>query len=402
LGEFFKVVKYDYAWQKIKEYFPVAQVEEISLLDAYGRVTATSVNSPESLPGFNRTTVDGYALNAADTYGCSESLPAFLEMVGEVKMGVTADFKLNTGQCCWIPTGGVLPEGSNAAVMVEYTEKLGEDTILIYRPVGPWENVMQKGEDIKEGQEIIPPGRRIRPQDIGLLASIGINSLKVYKPYTIGIISTGDEIIPINDKPEVGQVRDVNSYSLAAAVRSCGSLPHIYPIVRDSKKKLKEVIDQGLNDNDVLLLSGGSSVGTKDLTLDVLLSYPDSELLFHGIAVKPGKPTLAVKIGSKMAIGLPGHPVSALMMFYIVCAPALRFIPTLEQEAFISMNLPSQAGRDDFIPVKLVYEDGRRMAVPLLGKSGLMSILSLADAYIHIDYEKQGLKQGELIIAYLF
>lgn len=402
MGEFLKVVKYEEALYRIKQCFPPAQIESIHLLQTYNRVCATTVKSPEPLPAFNRTSVDGYAVNAGDTFGCSESIPAFLDLVGEVKMGEEPDFTLHPGQCCWIPTGGMLPEGSNAAVMVEYTEKLGDDTVLIYRPAGPWENVMQKGEDIAREQEIFPPGKRMRPQDIGLLASLGHDRLDVYKRYKLGIISTGDEVISISDKPQVGQVRDVNSYALAAAVRTCGSLPQIYPIVKDNLQELKEAVDKGLQDNDVLLMSGGSSVGIKDVTLEVLLSYPDSELLFHGIAVKPGKPTLAVRIGKQLVIGLPGHPVSALMMFNIICAPALRFTPTLQLEAFLSMNLPSQAGRDDFVPVKLVYENDRRIAVPLLGKSGLMSILSLADAYIHIDYEKQGIKQDEKVVAFIF
>jgi molybdopterin molybdotransferase len=402
MGEFLKVVKFQDAQEKIKKYLPVAQVENAHLFRSYGRVIASPVISCENLPAFNRTTVDGYALNADDTFGCSESIPAFMELVGEVKMGEEVDLRLTPGQCCWIPTGGMLPQGSNAAVMVEYTEKLDENTVLIYRPVGPWENIMQKGEDIYKEQEIFSPGKRIRPQDIGLLASLGLTRLDVYKPYDIGIISTGDEIIPIEDHPQIGQVRDVNTYALAAAVQACGSKPRIYPIVKDNVHKLKEAVDRGLQDNDVLLMSGGSSVGIKDVTLDVLLSYPDAELLFHGIAVKPGKPTLAVRIGKKLVIGLPGHPVSALTIFHIVCAPALSFTPSVATEATLSMNLPSQAGRDDFVPVKLVYENDRRMAVPLLGKSGLMSILSLADAYIHIDYEKQGIKQGDRVTAYIF
>lgn len=403
MGEFLKVVKYQEAVQKIKQYFPASQIENIHLLQTYNRICAGTVKSPEPLPAFNRTTVDGYAVNAADTFGCSESIPAFLDMAGEVRMGEETGFTLNPGQCCWIPTGGMLPEGSNAAVMVEYTEKLSDDTVLIYRPVSPWENVMQKGEDIARDQEIFPPGKKIRPQDIGLLASLGHDRLDVYKRYKLGIISTGDEIISISDKPQIGQVRDVNSYTLAAVVRACGSIPQIYPIVKDNLHDLKEAVDNGLDANDVLLMSGGSSVGIKDVTLEVLLSYPDSELLFHGIAVKPGKPTLAVRIGRQLVIGLPGHPVSALMMFNVICAPALRFTPSVQVEAFLSMNLPSQAGRDDFVPVKLVCEDDkRRIAVPLLGKSGLMSILSLADAYIHIEYEKQGIKQGEKVTAYIF
>jgi molybdopterin molybdotransferase len=400
---FLKVVKYDDAKQKIKEYFPGAQVEDISLFHACGRVSAKVISSPESLPSFSRTTVDGYALKAEDTFGCSESIPAFFELAGEVKMGVVPDITLPHGKCCWIPTGGMLPDGSNAAVMVEYTEKLEKDTVLVYRPLAPWENIMQKGEDVLEGQEIISLGKKIRPQDIGLLASVGINHLQVFKPYKIGIISTGDEVIPIDDKPQMGQVRDVNSYTLAAAVQACGSLPHIYPVVQDDFARLQKAVSVGLEENDVLLLSGGSSVGVKDVTLDVLLSFPDSELLFHGIAVKPGKPTLAVRIGKQMIIGLPGHPVSALMMFYIICAPFLQFTPSLEVEAFLSMNIASQAGRDDFIPVRLVRDEKNcRVAIPLLGKSGLMSILSLADAYIHINYEKQGIKQGERVIAHIF
>jgi len=402
MAEFLKVVNYQAALQKIKNYFPMAQIEKIALNKSFNRILAEEIISPEHLPAFNRSTVDGYAVNAEDTFGSSESMPAYLDFTGEVKMGCEPDIKLEQGQCCWIPTGGMLPEGSNSAVMVEYTEKLGDDTILIYRPVGPWENVMQKGEDITEGKKVFSKGKLLRPQDIGFLASLGIAEVTVYKPYNIGILSTGDEIIPITNKPVIGQVRDVNSYSLAAAVNSCGNTPKTYPIIKDEFNTLKSAIDTALEENDVVMISGGSSVGVMDVTLDVLLSFNDSEMLFHGIAVKPGKPTMAVKIGHKLVIGLPGHPVSALMMFNIVCRPALRSRSLLSVDARLPVNIASQAGRDDFIPVQLLVEDNQYIARPILGKSGLMSILSMADAYIHIPYEKQGLKKDEIIKAYLF
>lgn len=402
MGEFLKVLGYQEAVQGIKDNFPRRNVEIVSLDEASQRILAEDFISPENMPAFNRSVVDGYAVRAGDTFGSSESLPAYLDFAGEVLMGQVADRELLPGQCCWIPTGGMLPPGCDAAVMVEYTEKLSDDTVLIYKPVGPWENIMQRGEDIRQGQKILSAGHFLRPQDIGLLASLGISSLKVLKPVEIGLISTGDEIVPIAVQPQAGEVRDVNSHSLAAALASIGAKPRLYPLVKDDFNSLKEAVEKGLQENDVLMMSGGSSVGIMDVSLDVLLSFPESSLIFHGIALKPGKPTLAVKIADKLVIGLPGHPVSALMVFHIICAPALFSRPQLSLEARISLNLASQAGRDDFVPVQLKEENEEFIAVPLLGKSGLMSILSLADGYIHIPYEKQGIKANTKIKVYLF
>ncbi|MDD2510267.1 MAG: molybdopterin molybdotransferase MoeA [Syntrophomonas sp.] len=402
MAEFLKVVSFQEARQKIKEYFPRQEKERVFLTEAQRRVLASDVQSPEDLPAFHRTVVDGYALLAEDTFGSSESLPAYLDYVGEVKMGQEAGLSLQKGQCCWIPTGGMLPAGSNAAVMVEYTEKLGEDTVLVYRPVGPWENIMQKGEDIRKEEVIFPAGSFLRAQDIGLLASLGITELTVLQPWRVGLISTGDEIVPIEETPTIGKVRDVNSHALAAAIKDCGAIPHNYPLVMDDFMVFKNAVELGLRENDLLIMSGGSSVGLMDVTLDVLLSFPGAEMLFHGIAVKPGKPTLAVKIGDKMVIGLPGHPVSALMMFHIICAPALSPYPPLSIDARLELNLSSQAGRDDFVPVELHEEKGEKLALPLLGKSGLMNILSRASGFIHIPYEKQGLVKGENTRVYLF
>lgn len=397
MSEFLKVVTVQEALEILADFLPQRGIENISLCNALGRITAESVFSPEAVPAFSRSTVDGYAVLAQDTFGCSESLPSFLSYHGEVPMGEAPDFAILPGQCCWIPTGGMLPEGSDAAVMVEYTERLAHDTVLIYKPAGPGDNVMQKGEDAPMASLLIPAGHRLRAQDIGLLASVGVSQVKVYQPYRVGIISTGNELVEINTCPRAGQIRDVNSLSLAAAVKAAGGVPASYPIVPDDKSLLKETVSTALQDNDWILMSGGSSIGIMDNTLDVLMDLPDARLLFHGIAVKPGKPTMAVAIGSKLVVGLPGHPVSALTMFNVVCQPYLSLNPARHIRMVAGANIASQAGRDDYIPVYLEEVDQQLVAQPLLGKSGLMTVLSKADGYIHIEYQQQGINRGELV-----
>lgn len=318
-------------------------------------------------------------------------------------MGEENDIKLGTGECAWIPTGGMLPATADAAVMLEYSEQLGEDTVLLYRAVGPGENIMQQGEDIKKNAKIFSQGKKIRPQDIGLLASLGIQELDVYKPLRVAVISTGDEIIPLDQPIKLGQIRDTNSYTIAAAINETNNQAVVYPIIKDDYALIKRTIEQALAENDLILISGGSSVGTKDMTLDVLLSLANSELLFHGIAIRPGKPTLAVKTEKNLIIGLPGHPVSAFMIQQILCSPFLAPRNNIQVLAELESNIASQAGRDDFVAVKLIEDtDMKLKAKPLIGKSGLMSILSMADAYIHIPYEQQGIEKGQTIKVTLF
>ncbi|HPF20294.1 MAG TPA: molybdopterin molybdotransferase MoeA [Syntrophomonas sp.] len=402
MQEFLKVLTYQNAREILREHFSLPSTEMIALQDCFDRILADDIISPENMPAFTRSTVDGYAFNCTDSYGSSESLPGMLAYIGSVSMGKETPLKVGPGQCAWMPTGGMLPEGSNAVIMVEYTERLDEDTVLVFRPVGAWENVMQSGEDIAAGDLIFSRGHKVRPQDIGLLASLGIKEVSVYSPYHVGILSTGDEIIPFQEQPRPGQIRDVNTWAISAALQSCGAVACPYPLVKDDLASLKQAIAFGLKENDLLLVSGGSSIGIADYTLEAMLSMPDSQLLFHGIAIKPGKPTLAVKTGSQLIIGLPGHPVSALMIFHIICAPLLRQYKAWQEKGRLTVNVASQAGRDDFIPAQLINCETGLAVKPLLGKSGLMNILAQADGYIHIPYEKQGLPANEEVPVTLF
>lgn len=403
MKDFFQVVRYQQAWHELMNVRPPQVLQTLGLYEAGGRIAAADVGSQEDLPSFDRSTVDGYALHAGDIYGCSESSPGLLENVGEVKMGQETSLTLHKGQCCWIPTGGMLPAGADAVIMMEYTEKLDEKTVLTHRPAAPFENVMQAGEDVRAGQIIISAGQVIRPADIGLMASSGVKSLQVFKPYRVGIISTGDEIVPPDQELAPGEIRDVNSYALYAAVDECGAIPTAYPLVKDQFAAIQQTVAAGLAANDILLLSGGSSVGVLDVTLDVLMSFADARMLFHGLAVKPGKPTLAVGIKDKLVIGLPGHPVSALTIFHILVAPLLRPRNEIHDcEGHLSINVFSQAGRDDFIPAAIEEQKDQKLIHPLLGKSGLMSILARAQGFIHIPYEKQGIKAGEKIKIRMF
>lgn len=402
MPEFLKVLRFQEALTLLQDRAPDQGIEDVRLEESHRRILAEDIYSPEDIPAFNRSTVDGYVVRAHDTFGSSESLPGMLRCIGAVEMGSKTGFSIGGGDCAWMPTGGMLPDGSDAVVMVEYTEKLGPETILLSRPVAPGENVMHQGEDVSRGELVFARGKILQAKDIGLLASLGITSVAVKKPYQIGIVSTGDEIIPLNMVPEPGQVRDVNSYSLEAAVASCGAAATRYPLVRDDKASLQQTMRIAWEENDIVLVSGGSSVGVADYSVEVMLSMPDAEMLFHGIAVKPGKPTIGVWAGQKLIVGLPGHPVSALMVFYILCAPVINPVQGRSLQAEMSVNVASQPGRDDFIPIRLIRNEGRWQAWPLLGKSGLMSVLAQADGFVHITYEKQGVYTGEMVDVDLF
>lgn len=386
--------------------------EKMPLLESLGRRLAAEVRAAGDVPGFDRSTMDGYAVRARDTYGATEGMPSYVDVSGEVLMGQEPRDEVRVGQVWSIATGGMLPPGADAVVMVEYTEELDDRTIGITRPVAPGENVVRRGEDIAAGEVALPAGHRIRPQDLGMLSSVGVNEVEVAPPIRVGIISTGDELVAPEENPAPGQVRDINSYALYGAVAACGGEPRLYGIVRDSCEELKSTLEQALGENDMVLLSGGSSVGTRDVASKVIDSMGEPGVLFHGISVKPGKPTVGAIVRGKPVFGLPGHPASAMVVFELMVAPLVRSggYPTDGEKAFmefplravITRNLRSAAGREDFIRVKLSSRDGQLYADPVLGKSGLIATMVKADGLARIPSGKEGVEAGEIVEVKLF
>jgi len=371
--------------------------EDTGLLAALHRTLDEDVFAPEDVPAFDRSTMDGFAVLARDTFGASEGLPAYLEVAGEVLMGHSPPGRLETGQAFRIATGGMLPEGADAVVMVEHTEDLDERTIGVTRPVAPGENLIRRGDDLTQGVLLLPRGHRLRPQDVGLLAAAGVTRVRTRKRLRVGIVTTGDEVVPVGQTPGPGQVRDVNSYTLSGQVHECGAEPVVYGIVRDDFDTLAGVMRRALDETQAVLISGGSSVGRRDVTVDVVASLGAPGVLFHGLAVRPGKPTIGAAIGEKLVVGLPGHPVSAMVVFALLVRPLLdpgyRAFPV---RARVTRSLTSQAGKEDYVRVRLERDgEGRLTADPIPGKSGLIATMVRADGLARIPLESRGVAAGE-------
>ena len=390
----FKVKSLEHVSELAKDFFPV-ETELIPVSEAYGRVLAQDVIAPENLPGFRRATMDGFALAAQSSFGASESSPAWLEIAGNIRMGDIPDFKIKPGKAAGISTGGMLPEGADSVVMVEHTELVGNSidsisgnisgdlsgdiSIEVYKSVAPLQNVIDASEDFAKDEIALKKGTYMRPQEQGLAAGLGFSEIKVYKRPKIAIISTGDEIIPIEDKPGPGKIRDINTYTLSGFVREAFADPVIYGIVKDDLSALKKALEKAVRETDMILISGGSSVGTRDFTVDAISALPDSKLLVHGIAISPGKPTILAKAGKKPIWGLPGQVASAMVVLKIVIVPFINHIKGLRNKirpvkipAVLSRNIASARGRRDFIRISLEYKDKQIVAKPVLGKSGLI------------------------------
>lgn len=413
MAELFKVLTVEEARAAIARYLPAKRpVVKVPILKSLGRRLAAEVRAVDDVPGFDRSTMDGFAVRARDTYGATEGMPSYVDISGEVMMGREPEGEVGAGQACRIATGGMLPPGADAVVMVEYTEELDSRTIGIIRPVAPGENVVRRGDDIAAGEIALPAGHRIRPQDLGMLSSIGVTEVEVEFPVKVGIVSTGDELVNPGENPSSGKVRDINSHALYGAVAVCGGEPRLYGIVGDDYEKLKKVLERALGENDMVLLSGGSSVGARDVASKVIDSAGKPGVLFHGIAVKPGKPTVGAILGSKPVFGLPGHPTSAMVIFDLMVAPLVRMggYPASEEEsamefplrAVMTRNMRSAAGREDFIRVKLTYREGQFFAEPVLGKSGLITTMVKADGLARIPAGKEGVEAGEIVEVKLF
>ena len=381
------------------------ETEAVPLEEALFRVIAEPVTASEYVPGFDRSTVDGYAVRAKDTFGCSESIPAMLPCDGAVLMGEDAGTSLPNGTLRAIPTGGALPEGADCVVMKEYTENYGDGTIGIFRPASPGENVIYRGDDVAPGQVVLPAGKRLTPPDIGACAAIGCGEVLVQKKPRIAILSTGDELIPVTGTPEAGQIRDVNSHLLCAFCQSFGAEPVNYGIIRDDEALLGEALDRAVAASDMVLLSGGSSVGDKDASCRIIESR--GKLLMHGIAMKPGKPTILGMVQGKPVFGLPGHPAAAAFSAHLFVKRAIgRLTGEASAEytfpAVLSETLGANHGRTQYNGVRLVPRDGTLLAVPIRSKSGLITTLAGSDGYICVPRECEGFSAGEEVLVHRF
>lgn len=371
------------------------------LENACGKVLAEDIISPENLPAFSRSSVDGFAVRAQDTYGCNETLPAMLLYSGKILMGENVHRELSPNCCMEIPTGGQLPENADSAVMVEHTEDAGDEFRYILKPYAPFENVIRMGDDCKKDETVIRKGTVIQPNHIAVLAALGISKIKTKITSKVGIISTGDELIPFTETPVGTQIRNINSVMLHSCLKNLGCETVIYPIVRDEENLLLSAVEKALSECDILLISGGSSVGERDNVRKVLENF--GNVIFHGIAVKPGKPTMFAVCGNKPVFGLPGHPAAAFFIFQYLVKPAvLKMYACTHSErtvnAYITENIPSNHGRAEITAVKL---DGNR-AVPLHAKSGMVSFLSKADGYIMIPRDAEGILKGSEVEVTLF
>ena len=409
--EFFRLQTRDEVLALYPRFAPVG-VEEVDLSAALSRVLAAALLAPEDVPAFPRASMDGYGVRAADTFGSSVGAPQYLEIKGEVPMGAVPERPVNPGETLRVPTGAMLPPHADAVVMLEYTAEHPDGTLEVRRPVAPGENVLQPGEDVRHGEVLFPAGIRLRPQDLGLLAALGVTIVPVFRRPRVAILSSGDEIVPITQKPAAGQVRDSNAYLAAAQVAEWGGIPTIKGIVPDDFDALKTSLIAALKEADLILISGGSSVGARDLTLEAIKALPGAEVLAHGVAIRPGKPTILAAVGQPPLpmLGLPGHPASAAVVMEVLGKPLLARLAGLEAlpswggevAATLSRNLAGASGREDYVRVRLRREEETLWADPVLGPSGLLSPLVKSEGLVVIPLGVEGLVRGEAVKVRLF
>jgi molybdopterin molybdotransferase len=393
---FLKTVSVDEAVRIARSLAPFPVAEEVPLDVAEGRVLAGNIAADIDIPGFSRSTVDGYALRARDTIGASESLPALLSPAGRVAMGERAGFPVGSGTCAYVPTGGEIPAGADAVAMVEYTEVIGSE-VLVKRPVAAGENVMARGEDFAKGEIVLSPGRLLSPREVGVLAAVGRAAVPVFRQPVVGIISTGNELVPVTAVPDPGRVRDINSFLAGAFLRARGCKPLLFGIVGDDRDELRKAISGALSRCDAVLLSGGSSKDERDLTADLISER--GEVLVHGISIAPGKPTIIGRAEGKPVIGLPGHPASAYVVLLVIAGPLLAAMTGREdmqvrtEKKVLAENIPSARGREDYVRVRMSGD----AAFPEFGKSGLMNTLIRSAGLVRIPAGSEGVEEGEIV-----
>ena len=415
MPEFFNVLPPAQALQGLLELLPRSPLagESVAVADALGRITAAPLTAPEDLPAFPRSAMDGFSLRAADTFGASEGLPAYFSLVGEVPMGRDAAVSVGLGEAAVAYTGGMLAGHADAVVMVENTQPVDAATIEVVRPVAPGENVVQPGEDVRAGEPLLPAGHLLRPQDLGGLTALGITRITVARRPKVAILAMGDEVVAPESAPAPGQIRDVNSYTVAAQVRQAGGIPILLGIAPDDYGPQLAAAGRGLEQADVLVCSAGSSVSSRDLTADLINGLGEPGVLVHGLSLRPGKPAIVGLVDGKPAFGLPGNPVSAMIVFDLLVRPVLYHLcgGTAPPEpatvaARLTQDIASAPGREDYIPVRLLTQangpEEERLAEPVFGKSNLIYTLIRADGLVRAPLDQAGLYAGERVAVRLF
>jgi molybdopterin molybdotransferase len=379
----------------------------VKLMDAEGQVLAEDIRSLSPIPHFRRSTVDGYAVISKDTQGASESIPAFMENVEEIRIGHEATSALKSGQCAYVPTGGMVPDGADAVVMVEYCEPFSAKSIAVYDSVSVGRNVVNIGEDVESNAVILKKGTMLHPQEIGALASAGISRVSIYASLKLTIISTGDELVPVDKVPALGQVRDINTYALESLAKKHGFEVVSAYVLMDEEELLKSAVLDSMQISDIVVISGGSSQGKKDMTARVLDELSEPGVFIHGISIKPGKPTILGydKKSSTALIGLPGHPVAAMIIFELIAVWVKNRLIGKSDEKYIyakmKTNVGSAPGKTTCQMIRLSDFEGEYFAEPIFGKSGIMSTLTAANGYTLIGMNKEGLHKGEIVKVFL-
>jgi len=411
-----RIVTLAEAMELLRDNMPAVVVDEetLPLENALDRILSRDIHSPEDLPAHPRSIMDGYAVRAQDTFGATESLPAYIGISGEVLMGEFPGKGPEPGSCYGIATGGLLPPGTDAVVMLEHTVMVDGQMLEVVKPVAPGAHTIGIGDDIAKGDSVFPAGHRLRPQELGLLAGLGIGSLQVYRRVRVGIISTGDELVDFHENPRPGKIRDMNSIHLAALVARCGAEANFYGIAADEEDDLTAMAEKALLENDLVLFSGSSSVGSRDLGEQVIGKLGGPGIIFHGVAVKPGKPVIFALAGKKPVFGLPGHPVSAAVSFNLFVEPVLDYLAAGRIDsglprrktvaACLQRNIHSSAGRTDFVRVRITRDEkGMGFEVqPVLGTSGALSTMVRAHGYVVVEESEQGLKAGAMVEVQLY
>jgi len=403
--QFFHVVDVSTFRSLLGEFPAVSRTEDVSLDQACGRILARDILAEEAIPPFTRSCMDGYAMAAADTFGASEAVPAYLDIAGRIDIQSAPGFSLQRGQCAEVVTGSCLPEGADSVVMQEHCHLLGGKALQVARSVAPGENILYRGEDCAPGDTAVAARSILDSGRIGILAALGIPSVPVFHRPRVGLIATGDELVPPDRPLREAQIRDVNTYAVSCLLRKSGAEPVAYGIVADEEEQLAERLSEAAGECDLLLVSGGSSVGTRDVTLEAMRRLPNFRLLAHGVSISPGKPTILAASGDLPVIGLPGQVTSAQVVTMILVRPFLEYLQggiKAAQEgnrdwrrATLMRNVASKQGREDYVRVRLFRDEGELRAEPVLGPAGLLRTLLQAEALLRIPENAEGLLKGQ-------